>query len=128
MNTVREMIHSSYNFVSLYLTFKLNIQILNLVFSRSLSITFSRPEQGARTCEGEIELHPLKGAARCPKILEMDFFFMALVKLYMSKVVNVEEKPSYAESHVGLVKAGGCGEPKLQTPLTLPQFQGSARH
>lgn len=46
----------------------------------------------------------------------------------MSKVVNVEEKPSYAESHVGLVKAGGCGEPKLQTPLTLPQFQGIEQH
>lgn len=93
-----------------------------------MSITFSRPEQGAWTCEGEIELHPLKGVARRPEILQMDFFFMALVKLYMSKVVNVEEKPSYAESHVGLVKAGGCGEPKLQTPLTLPQFQGRERH
>lgn len=32
------------------------------------------------------------------------FLFMALVKLYMSKVVNMEEKLSYAESHVGLVK------------------------
>ncbi len=31
---------------------------------------------------------------------------MALVKLYMSKVVNMEEKLSYAESHVGLVKKG----------------------
>jgi len=29
---------------------------------------------------------------------------MALVKLYMSKVVNMEEKLSYAELHVGLVK------------------------
>ena len=35
---------------------------------------------------------------------------MALVKLYMSKVVNIEEKLSSAESHVGLVKAAARAE------------------